>query len=249
MKNILTTFQVKAFQLIFYLYNLKNINKKKILIFTDSRGFEITKKRNKRNPFSSYIYLLSKSFRCSAIVCPKKHTSLIDFIEYIENKKLKKYEYIILHCGIVDFAPRPKSSYFDMKQAKIKFLKKKGWLHYFSEIEANPGLEYEGEPTFQFFSERFLLEEVMPIIEKNNNIIYISTNCVIPNWRGTYWKERPSNINDQMQLDLIVRNRTRNVIDLSIWNKEEIKEFTVDNIHLNKNGFNYIYEEISRLIH
>lgn len=86
-------------------FKFKNINKKKVFIFTDSRGFDVTKTTHKNNPFSLYTKHFIKNYNTDVFVCPEKTTTIYDFLEYYYNSK-KNYDFVLAHIGVVDFAPR-----------------------------------------------------------------------------------------------------------------------------------------------
>jgi hypothetical protein len=238
------------FHFIAFFYQMKNkvLKKHKILVFTDSRGFEVTKFWNRKNPFSSYIGNLIRNFDCTYIVCPEKFTSLLDFLEYCENTNMDNYENIILHCGIVDFAPRPESSYDQMFLSKLTLIKKFGFENLINKIKSKSGPVYDGEVTYSFLNElsiNLLLSLQEKYIQK---IIYISINPVLNDWTGNYWRKRPANINSQLDLDILMKQSISNVVDLSSLTEEEIMRFTSDNVHYTKEGFAYIYNKLSLIL-
>ena len=92
MKKVILFLVGLPFQIINIYYKLKNRDSKKILIYTDSRGIEITKTYNRKNPFSSYIGFFMKHYIVDFVIMPKSHTTLIDFLYEWESKykKIKK---------------------------------------------------------------------------------------------------------------------------------------------------------------
>src|SRR6266540_7088089 len=82
-------------------------HKKRILIYTDSRGYYVNEWYCKKNPLFSYIAMLSSSYSVDYSLCDYKHTTLLDFLcDYEEWIGGNKYAAIILHLGVVDFSPR-----------------------------------------------------------------------------------------------------------------------------------------------
>lgn len=216
------------------------------LVFTDSRGFEVLRPWNRRNPFSSYVSFLMAKYACDVYLCPKRHTSLLDFLDVYESAS-NDYDVVVLHCGIVDFAPRPEHSFDEMYFAKVALLEKYGIAQYFNKRMRHPGCEYEGEPTYSFMSEEFVEEFIIPKLVGIKNLIYIGINPVLSEWRGNYWRERPSNINSQLKQDEKILSAIEKVINLSDKSDDWVKLNTVDNIHLSREGFNYIVKELSSL--
>lgn len=223
-------------------------NRSKILIFTDSRGFEVTKFYNRRNPFSSYIGRLVTRFNCTVKICPEKFTSLLDFMAYYDSLKNSSFDCIILHCGIVDFAPRPESSFDQMLSDKKKFFEMYPIYEIIKKEIRNSKVKYQGENTYSFLNEEALNNVVLPILKNIPNIIYIGASPVLLDWDGSYWRKRPENINDVLILDAIMKRALINHISLSCLTTEQIKKYTSDNVHYTKDGFEYIYKQLeSRL--
>lgn len=220
----------------------------KLLVFTDSRGFEVTKFWNRKNPFSSYIGKLILDYECHVQVCPEKFTSLLDFLTYYESLKVKKFDKVVLHCGIVDFAPRPESSFDQMFNSKFSKLEKFSILSEVRKENRAFGTEFEGEKTMAFLSESALQSVILPKLTSIPNLIYISINPVLNDWKGNYWRHRPTNINEQLELDKLIKSSIREVVDLSILKREEIMSFTSDNVHYKSEGFDYIYTKLKSFL-
>ncbi len=232
---------------------IKSINlfrgKSRVLVFTDSRGAEITKAFYRKNPFSSYIRYFILKYACDVYLCEEKYTSLIDFFELYKKIDKTKYSFILLHCGIVDFAPRPLNSYLDMLETKRGKIRSLGWSEKDFEIENRvAGLEYEGEATYSFLPSKFFEQTIINRVTDIPNLIYIGVNPVLHEWVGHYWRDRPKNINEQLTYDKLLLDTLKFVVPLQHWSAGEIKHFTVDNVHYNKAGFDYILEETKSLV-
>jgi hypothetical protein len=223
------------------------LGKKKVLIYTDSRGFEVTKPWNRKNALSSYIKNIVKQYTCDVIICPEKHTSLLDFLDYYESNNIK-YNHVILHCGIVDFAPRPESSFDEMYKAKLKLLRKYNLISKISKDYRKFGVKYEGEATISFLDFNTLKSEIIPKLSKIDNLIYIGINRVLPDWNGQYWRKRPVNINEQLVLNDVILECIDQKVDLSKLTDKQIMDLTSDNVHFTNAGFDYIYNEISQIL-
>lgn len=232
------------YDLVIRFYNHRNKKQERILVYTDSRGTEATKFWNRRNPFSSYIGFLIKKYNCTVRTRPNKFTSLLDFIEYYDTNDGHLYDLVILHCGVVDFAPRPESSFDQMYKMKLQQIHKYQLDRYISKSNRTLGSLYEMEPTYSFLNEDALINSVIPLLIKMPNVLYIGLNRVLTDWDGNYWRKRPSNINEQLALDRILHERLPNTIDLSKLNDECIKSYTSDNIHFTKRGFDYLYSQL-----
>lgn len=208
-----------------------------LLLYTDSRGTAVESVYKQRNPFFSYLQFF-KNYDVTYQFCPHKFTSILDFLSFYESSD-NKFDHIVLHCGIVDFAPRPLSSYESMLEDKREYLARKGWLHYF-ENRTDFLCDYEGEKTLQFMSLDFLETEIIPKLRAINSLIYIGINPVLSDWDGNYWRARPSCINKQLEYDTLLIQSLRRSINLSAWTEQEIKQLTVDNVHYSKSGLEYI---------
>lgn len=227
------------------LYRFTNIFKeksnKKVLIFTDSRGTEIENILKQKNPFYSYIDEIG-SYEKTYFLCPEKFTSILDFIEYLKNTN-KRYDVIVLHCGIVDFAPRPMSSYKEMYRCKSKLIESNGWKSYF-ENRNDYLCEYYSEKTMQFMSLNFLQNEIIPILKKIDNLVYVGINPVLTDWIGNYWRKRPLCINKQLEQDKLMHENINYTVNINHWSEEQIKKYTVDNVHYNRDGLKYLGKKI-----
>ena len=94
---------------------------------------------------------------------------------------------------------------------------------------------------------------VIPYLQRlNNKLLFINSNKIVEGWEGNYLKKnplgRPKNINIINTFSKINKNKFKNIIDLSIWNNEDIKKYTVDNMHLTYKGSEYIYNEILKIL-
>lgn len=238
------------FKLINIFYNLKNRQKKKILIYTDSRGIEITKVYNRRNPFLSYIGFFIKNYNVDYVIMPESHTTFIDFLYEWESKyKNIKYDYVILHLGIVDFSPRPLSSSKKIQDLKNSFIKNLFYKN-LSSLDKNIiyNVEYNTELTCSLYSKDFLKKYILQKLIKIDNLILIGSNHILENWIGNYNKKRPANINIIQEYNKVLVDNLQKTVDISHWDEVEIRKYTVDNIHLSSVGFGYIENELNKFI-
>lgn len=245
-KNIIVKSMSHLFDFLYRIRVLFYKNKtNKLLLYTDSRGTAVETFYKQRNPFFSYLKFFA-DYDVLYQFCPHKFTSILDFLKFYENSKIK-YDIIVLHCGIVDFAPRPVSSYESMLEGKREYLVKRGWLHYF-ENRKDFLCDYEGEKTLQFISLAFLEQEIIPELKNIDNLIYVGINPVLHNWDGNYWRKRPSCINLQLIQDETLMINLGKTISLKDWCEQDIKYYTVDNVHYNKRGLDYIGQQVLKKI-
>lgn len=218
----------------------------KLFIYTDSRGFLVNCLTCNKTPQKSYIQKLSKYYNIDFEICPKKHTTLLDFLDFIEDIDLSKYSHIIIHLGVVDFSPRP------LRQKEPLFKNKKqiaDKLFPDSHMSMNYyTAQYENQNTFSLYDIHFLKEFIVPRIDdisKNIDIIWIGLNRVDLNWNGNYFKNRPSNINQILlyQNEIINTlkklNSSVNYINIDELPDFNTKQHTLDNMHLSELGFDY----------
>jgi len=224
-------------------------NKKRVLLYTDSRGFLVDCFLCNKTPRKSYIDMLSKEFKIDYQLCTKKHTTILDFLEYIDNQDISKYSSIVLHLGIVDFSPRPLSQlsmvYDNKNEIVNKIFPKEHMIpNYYEDI-------YQGEKTFSLYNldffENIILKKVNEI-SKQTKIVWLGLNNVDVNWNGNYLKTRPLNINNILNyqnkiLEYLDENETNiKYIDIDEIKDFNLKEHTLDNMHLSEDGFRLFYK-------
>ncbi len=240
LKKILINF-IKSYYRIFELYfKFKNRYKSKVLIYTDSRGFNVIG-RYGRSFIGTYIQTILRSYNTDYVICPQKHTTILDFLEYLSVCE-KSYDYVILHCGVVDFSPRPLSNiqevYSHKKKSPIFLSLKEEMNHYYASPSS---VLYNNEQTINLYSKDYLNNNVIPQLLNITNLIWINSNRFVSGWDGNYTKGRPLNIQTYIdEFDSILMSKIPNIIDTRVWTDSEIKDYTIDNIHYTKKGFNQI---------
>ena len=230
-------------------YQRKNRGKPKLLIFTDSRGYEVVKPWNRKSAYASYVGELCKEYDVEYVICPEFSTTVIDFLyEYQQRIATgKQYDAVIAHVGVVDYSPRPVSMLNDMmavKRHKITSLFPQTQFD-FEAYHANHFEQlYFGKPVANFYSRAFLTDEVIPLLQQIDNLIMIGCSPVLTDWQGNYWRERPANMDMILDYSAICRTSLLHFIDYSEWTSDEVKCFTIDNIHLSEQGFDKTYSHI-----
>lgn len=245
---------------------------KKVLIFTDSRGqHKLTFKNNKIFTEKISDYLQNKNIKVDLMLCPFCWTSTIDFIQLLEEKIVneKDYDLIILYTGVVEYSPRPLSNYYTAINGKnlneeITFdkLTKKGKKIYnnklnfmkkiISEELSNDkiyDIEYMGEKTKSLVSLEINEKIVIPYLKTlENKLIFINSNKCVKGWEGNYILKnkngRPNNINIIEEYSKQTVGKFENYIDLLKWNVNDVKKYTIDNMHLSFEGSEYIYNKL-----
>ncbi|MBI2259907.1 MAG: hypothetical protein HYU67_13540 [Flavobacteriia bacterium] len=227
----------------------KNFKKKKILIYTDSRGYNVIGKFGKI-PFDSYIFQLCFKYNVDYFICPEKYTTIVDFLNYINEIDTNKYDFIIMHCGVVDFSPRPLTNISNVKESKKGNKTFDQLFNLNQEYYDNPfETEYNNEKTITLYSTKYLESHIIPHLKKIKNLIWINSNKFVFGWEGNYTKGRPKNIMQTVNdFDSVMSYHIKNFIDLKSWDDNTIKDLTIDNIHFTKEGFYEIYQLIKKEI-
>lgn len=222
--------------------------KLKILLYTDSRGDNIPG----HTDYEHYGDLLAKKYNVEKYLCPEKWTTTLDFLDLIKKRDTKNYDLVILHTGIVDHSPRHQqvainNIYKDKREIFDEVFGKKIIQDY---LNSDFGPEYEGDKTVNLYSLEMAKEFLLPKLNEIPNLLWISSNRIIPGWNGNYWKPRPENISiiEEYSNLFLTELDSNNVIDLMTWSNKDIKKFTFDNMHPTKAGSDYIYEEILRKV-
>ena len=85
-----------------------------------------------------------------------------------------------------------------------------------------------------------------------NKLIYINSNKCVNDWEGNYIIKnkdgRPKNINIIEDFSKQTIGKFKNFINLLDWNDDDVKKYTVDNMHLTYEGSEFIYNEIIKLL-
>lgn len=217
----------------------------KILIYTDSRG-------EHKSSFSQQLIFtekIHKSFECKTFLCPHKWTTTLDFIQLIEESKLKpeSFDKIILYTGVVEYSPRPLSNFRLAYNTKKHFFEK--FLGKVANLENTYECEYSGEKTKSLVDLDSHKNIIVPYLQQlKDKLIFINTNKIVPNWEGNYLRVnpigRPKNINIVSDYSKETLNKFSNLINLLEWNDEEVRKYTVDNMHLTLEGSEFIYKKI-----
>ena len=151
---------------------------------------------------------------------------------------------------MVDFSPRPLSNIDNVKASKqgnnfFEYLFNRNQQYYSKPSDV---LYYE-EKTINIYSPQFFKEEIVPRLKKINNLVWINSNRFAKGWEGNFKKGRPANIEEFVsKFDRILEKELRNVIDIKGWTDENVKEFTIDNIHFTRKGFKEMYKRIETLL-
>ena len=221
----------------------------KVLFFTDSRG-------QHKQTFSEKKIFPEKfalEFDCDLLLCPFKWTTTLDFIRLIEHKQIsiEKYDKIVLYTGVVEFSPRHFSNFKECMHDKFDFIE--SFLGDYLDLETVYDCKYKGEHTKSLITTDAYENVVIPYLQKlNKKLILINTNKIVPNWEGNYIKinsyGRPKNINKVEEYSQKTLGKFDSLINLLDWDIDDVKKYTVDNMHLTYDGSEYIYEKLKEYL-
>lgn len=223
----------------------------RLLAYTDSRGFRVDHWYARKNPLGSYVPLLTSHFRVDYKVCPYPHTTLIDFLYDLRRMNHRSYDVIILHVGVVDFSPRPHSQarrILKERSARIAALFGSKAVSRF--VPKLYNVQYAGEDTASLYGEDVLDEYILPAMNSvKARIVWISVNPVLPDWSGSYERGRPANMNEILSYEeRIAATFLGDRVSLVDWGEKEIRELTVDNIHLSERGVRYVERRLANVL-
>jgi len=235
----------KIFEFLYKLANcffkIINFNKPKIFVYSDSRGFDVCGKFGK-NPFKSYLKPLIFKFNTTYFICKEKHTTISDFLVMVKDYNIERFDFVILHCGVVDFSPRPISNLewiLNSKEGNTYFDIAKSMYEDYYKYPDN--VFYQNERTLNLYSPEFLRNCIIPDLLKLKKLIWISSNHFVKGWEGNYVNGRPKNIDKRVYFfESIMLKNLHNTIDLWGWKDRDVKDNTIDNIHFSKKGFKII---------
>lgn len=243
--------------------------KKRVLIFTDSRGQH--KPAGTTHKIFAERLADDPRLQVDTRLCPMKWTTTLDFLASFSKEDLAAYDHVILYTGIVDWSPRrlsnalndlydnPAPANLDADKLnttnyarKVVNRKKDAFDRIFGADEMArhfaapfPG-KFEGEPSINMYRLVAAREKLIPILAAIPNLVFINANRIVPGWRGDYPRERPANmalIHDYSNAFAEAFPSDR-LINLMNWSEEEVKLYTCDNLHLTKAGSDYIHDAL-----
>jgi hypothetical protein len=209
-----------------------------VLVYADSRGVNL-RTPMKTHYAGSYIHALQRTFDVTYWVLPHSHTTIIDFLNLADRVNLASFDHVLLHCGIVDFSPRPIGSISKLMHGKAGEPRFDSLFAQHAEYYAHPwDTLYEGEPTINLYSTAYLNEQVVPELLQIPNLVWISSNHFVDGWDGNYTRGRPPNIDPVVHhFEAALHRALPKVVDLSGWDEGQVREMTIDNLHLTRLGF------------
>lgn len=223
-----------------------NGRKPRILIYTDSRGMNVSSRTMAvtKHHYGSHVDALQRRFHTTHVVCPFSHTTVLDFLTYLDRVDAAQFDHVVMQCGIVDFSPRPISSLSRIRSAKAGLPRFERMFDANAEHHATSrGEPYEGEATTTLYSVAYA-KELIAELRRLDNLIWVSSNNFVRGWNGN-WRARPDDIDATVRAydDLMLQSLPATV-DLHRWTDHEIQQFTVDNIHFTRTGFRRVRDEV-----
>jgi hypothetical protein len=213
-------------------------HKPRVLVYADSRATNVIGPLGK-SVFGTYVAQLMRDYRVYPVILPRPHTTLVDFLNHYDGDR-RVYDAVLLHCGIVDFSPRPVSSIPRIAAAKSR---EPGFAELFADNVAYhreaQGPEYDGEPTTTLYSPRYLEDVLVPRLHAVPNLVWVTTNDFVPGWEGNYTRGRPVDIGTRIaEFEARLRPALTHVVDMHLWSDDDIQRFTIDNVHYTRAGVN-----------
>jgi len=215
-----------------------------VVVYADSRATNVIGPLGK-SVFGTYVSRLMRSYCVQPVVLPFSHTTLLDFVNFWRSRP-RRCDAVVLHCGIVDFSPRPVSTLSRIAAAKSG---EPGFRELFARHaayhRAAAGPEYHGEPTTTLYSLEYLEDALLPALVSIPNLLWVTTNDFVPGWEGNYTRGRPVDIAARIaEFESRMRLALSNVVDLHAWSAADVRRFTVDNVHFSRRGF----AEVTRIL-
>ena len=188
------------------------------------------------------------------------------------------YDKIILFTGVVEFSPRPLSNFencyqpekfseitferlIDVKRTKGRIINnKQDFMTQFipskllqQHLDSTHHVYYDGEDTRSLISLDINKQVIIPYLKKlDSKLIYINSNSIVPNWEGNYILKnklgRPKNIHIISDYSKQMQNQFTHMVDLLEWTDEEVKKYTVDNMHLSYEGSEWILSKLIEIL-
>jgi hypothetical protein len=242
----------------------------KILILTDSRG--VHKPAGSTHKIYAERLANTSGIKLTSYRCPYKWTTIPDLIGILDELGADNFDMVILHAGIVDHSPRGISnmlknlidpiSVTSFEEEKVllnsrNFSKQKVTNRKRVVLENIFGASklaayyskpfdqsYEGEKTINLYSLDMLKTALVPRLKTIKNLLFISSNNFSRGWSGDFTKKRPENIYMIEDYSRVLCDELANVINLHQWSDSQVRRFTCDNLHLTKEGSDWIYLRI-----
>jgi len=205
------------------------------LIYTDSRGLNNLSPATEQSGF--YPQRMKENFGSEIHVCPHFRTTIIDFINFHKNRN-ENYDFVFLHAGVVDFAPRRQSRCWAIyNERKSHFDNVFGELVIKEHLSSTFNYELKGEITTNMYSLSMANQYVLPYLKKIDNLLWINCSRIISNLNvDTFSIKIIKKYSDYFASQL-------NTIDLSKWDDHQLRKCTIpDQIHLSRRGSNALYD-------
>jgi len=214
---------------------------RRLLIVSDSRGLNLT-----RRTFLAYPELLACRYRSVRKVHESKWTTLADVHRFGHKMRFSEFDAVVVHVGISDFSPRPRTSARDQlyaaKQADYDSLFGKQAMA--RHLSCDLGVPYEGESTQNMFSLEMAEASLLPWLRSIPNLVFVTGSPVLSDWTGDYWKPRPANIGMANDYFRLLDRGLPGTISQMHWDRPAILRYTTDSIHLNAAGHRYLADQI-----
>ena len=228
----------------------------KALYFSDSRGFLVGSYVGYKNHLrNSIVGRLNSKLAVKIEINKYSHTTLADLFYEYSIEDLNSFDFLVIHLGVVEFSPRRNVDAVAIRNDKLEKFGKvkitKGSVEekvFLQALNARTAASYENDGTDSIVNADLYKKYMEKLESVKVPIIAITTQAVLDDWRGNYWRARPRNMNSFLALEREFWKRvTPNVIQIPD-DEYLIKKFTMDNIHPTKLGFRHLADEVDRVV-
>jgi len=214
----------------------------KILLYTDSRGLKL-----ESEDYVHYSERLAERYDVDAFLRPFKKTTTLDFLQFVKEHDISAYDHVILHVGIVEYSPRRQKSCWRMYESKRQIFDEVfGKDNIKAHLSRDFGYTYKDDKIINMYSMDMARRDLLPRLRDVHRLIWVSNTRDVPFWNDPTRQNRrgPLNmhiIHDYAHLFMDTLNES---INLMQWDEDGAKEHTIEGIHLNKKGSDFLYNKI-----
>lgn len=227
----------------------------KVLLYTDSRGLSDYERKARKGidipkTYKHYGERLEEDHVVDKFLAPYGWTTTLEFLRNYDEIENPNYDVVVLHTGVVEYAPRRKKSCLSIYESNKEYYNLVfGEERIQEHLSKDFGYPYKGDVAINMYSLDMAEECLLPRLKRIPNLIWISCNRILSTWNGEedHAKERPQNIFDIIEdYTKLFMGHLDHVVDVFKWSDDEIRKYTYENVHLNEQGSDYIYAELGK---
>lgn len=229
----------------------------KILLYTDSRGLSDHDRKARKGinipkTYRHYGDRLQDHHDVEKHLAPFSWTTTLEFLRHYDSVEASDYDAVILHTGVVEYAPRRKkscSAIYDNNKEYYDLIFGEKIIR--EHLNGDFGYPYKGDVAINMYSLDMAKNSLLPRLKQIPNLVWISCNRILSTWNGEveHAKERPPNIFDIVEdyTELFIEE-LEYVVDVLKWDEDEVRKYTHENVHLNESGSDYVYYELVKIL-